>query len=105
MKCVYTAREPYSAHMVKAHLEDQGIAAIVQGERLASLAGEIPFADALPRVCVRDDDYEKAAGWVAEFLRRGGSGKISGRWKCPRCSEMVEGEFSECWKCGTEKIP
>jgi hypothetical protein len=21
-------------------------------------------------------------------------------WRCPRCNELVEGQFAACWKCG-----
>lgn len=24
-------------------------------------------------------------------------------WQCPQCAEQVEGQFSSCWKCGTDR--
>ena len=64
------------AQLLRGALESEGIAAIVQGEHLTSLQGQIP------------------AGPSASSRWR--------PWVCGRCGEHHEGHFGSCWNCGAE---
>ena len=105
VKRIYGARDSTEAEFVKGLLEAEEIPAIVEGSALEAARGDIPFtAASLPSVWVNDDDVERATQVVDEF-RRGGPAATMPQtpWKCPKCGEVLEGQFSSCWKCGTEK--
>jgi hypothetical protein len=102
MKRVYEAQNPTDAHLLKDILETQDIEAIVKGELLWAARGETPDC---PSVwVVNDEDYEEAMQVMREYLSKGKADKsIEKEWKCKKCGEIVEEQFSECWQCGTER--
>jgi hypothetical protein len=106
MKKVHMAMNPTDAHLLKGGLESEGIEAVVQGEFLWIARGEVPITtDTAPSVWVLDEaDYERAMEVVKEFQS---SEEISGpddeEWKCDNCNEINEGQFTECWNCGTQR--
>jgi len=105
MKRIYGARDSTEAEFVKGLLEEEDIPAIVQGSALEAARGDIPFTDSsLPSVWVNEEDLERALPIIEEF-RRGGPAGASPQeaWTCPKCGEQLEGQFTSCWKCGTEK--
>ena len=71
MQQVYTAAHPTDAHLVKGFLEAHGIRAIVRGEAIFGLRGEVPMtADTLPTVWVFDESaVGRAQELIAEFLQ------------------------------------
>ena len=129
---VFSGRDPAEAHLVRALLDEHGIAAVVQGEALWSARGSLPVTpDSAPSVWVTDDvDAERAAriilteygppnpthcencGYDLQGLpepRCPECGQPFHRlqagptWRCPRCGEEIEGQFSQCWKCAAER--
>jgi hypothetical protein len=105
MQRIYGARDSTEAEFVKGLLDAEEITAIVQGSALDGARGDIPYtAASLPAVWVDESDVERATQIVDEF-RRGGpaAAQKSAPWKCPKCGEMLEGQFTTCWNCGTEK--
>ena len=107
MKQIYSARDEMEAHFVRDLLEQEGIEAAVQGEAL--LAGAVPLMqEAMPTVWVKEEDVARAAPIVEEVRNRDKLDNAmedqpvaaSSSWKCPRCGEVVEGQFGACWKCG-----
>ncbi len=106
MQEVYTANHPTDEHLVKGLLEASGIAALVRGEAVFGLRGEVPFTiDTLPTVWVLDDSaVPRARELVAEYVQRQQPGTPHGRpWKCPKCGEQLEPQFTDCWQCGTPR--
>lgn len=99
MRQVHIAQTLAEAHIIKGVLDAEGIASVVRGEHLVGIQGEIPVtADTLPSVWVPDSDAERASQLVEEILQ----GSIQGdAWTCPGCGEEIEGQFTECWQCGT----
>jgi len=103
MKCVHQTSDRTRAQLLRGALESEGIAAIVQGEHLTALHGEIPTgASAEYRVCIVDDEQLPRAGhlakqWLAENIP--GS---SAPWVCAGCGERHEAHFESCWKCGAD---
>ena len=99
MKRVHTAKHPTEAHLVKGMLEAEGIRASVLGDQLYGAYGELPV---LPTVWVMDDTLAAHADrLVIDFLRGSAARRHRDeRWTCAHCGENLEGQFTECWKCG-----
>jgi len=106
MKKVYIATNPANAHLLKGVLESMNIQTIVQGEFLWGARGEIPITpETSPSVWVVDDsDYDRAMEIINNFEAEEKNGDIEIKeWKCNKCGEANEGQFSECWQCGTSR--
>lgn len=105
MQRIYSARDTIEAEFVRALLEREDIRAVVQGGVLDAARGDIPYTGgALPSVWINEPDREQAEAIVEEY-RRGGPAATQPQaaWTCPKCGEKLEGQFTTCWNCGTEK--
>jgi hypothetical protein len=102
MKQIYSARDEIDAEMVKNALADAGIECGVQGGGLSAVLGAIPVTqETLPSVWVRDEDLDRAETALREFQH---PQEPEGEpWKCPKCGEMIEPQFTACWNCGTSR--
>ena len=81
-------------------LEDHGIRCVVKNEYLVGGAGELPPTECWPELWVqREIDYRRAEALIREVLA---AEAFTGRaWTCPQCNERLEGQFDQCWSCGT----
>ena len=71
MRMVFSARDPVEAHLLRAVLGSEGIAATVQGEFLFLVRGGVPFdGSTAPTVWVEDEDVDRARTVVEGFVRR-----------------------------------
>ncbi len=106
MKKVYVAANPADAHLVKGLLEGEKIEAIVRGEFLWGVRGDVPLPEAYPSVWVQDEDFEKASELVDAFCAEGKTaGQVPGaEWKCANCRETNDAQFTECWNCGRPRV-
>lgn len=124
---VFWARDPTEAHLVKALLEQHGIAAVVQGDAsvLATCSGTASSV-----AVVEKADAERAAHFIATEYgfhnpdRCASCGydlrglpqppcpecgtpfkrlETGPAWTCRRCGEECEGQFAQCWNCGAER--
>ena len=102
MKLVYTAKHPTEAHLVRGMLEAEGIRAAVRGDQLYGAYGELPV---LPTVWIFNDALAAhAERLVIDFLRGAAARKYGHeRWTCAQCGETLEGQFTDCWKCGAPR--
>jgi hypothetical protein len=99
----YVANSLAQAHLIKGFLDAEGIFALVRGEHLVGIAGEIPITmDTLPSIWVGEDDRDRARALIDEALK---SELVFEDWTCPECGETVEGQFTECWQCGSDRTP
>jgi hypothetical protein len=103
MKQLHIAQHAPEAHLVKGFLESHGIAAVVRGEFLTGGWGELPVD--VCSVWIEDErQYERARALLLAFLRGDRAREFRDRdWRCPQCGERLEGQFTECWKCGASK--
>jgi len=103
MKSLYTASHAPDAHLIRSYLEAHGIAASVRGEYLIGGIGELPVD--VCRVWIADDrDFARADQLVREYLRGDAERLHRGEgWLCPGCREAIEGQFTDCWRCGTAR--
>ncbi|MBI2360912.1 MAG: DUF2007 domain-containing protein [Deltaproteobacteria bacterium] len=105
MKLVYIARNPTEAHLVKGLLEAEEIPAMVRGEHLFGTRGETPLTgETCPSVWILDDSqFEKARSLATAYARGEGKGIRGAVWRCRRCGEAIEPQFTQCWQCGTPR--
>jgi hypothetical protein len=106
MKIIYTAEDPVNAHLLKGILEAQGINTVVKGDSQWSFRVDLPVTpEFYPALWVLEDaDFERAMKIVSDF--ESGDMNIetgSEEWKCDKCNEINEGQFTECWQCGTSR--
>lgn len=103
---VYIGQNPTETHLVRGLLETHDIACCVKGETLFSVRGEVPItSETAPSVWIYDDeDFEKAKGIVKEYENTITTDcSTESMWECSSCGEELEGQFTDCWKCGMSK--
>jgi Putative prokaryotic signal transducing protein len=61
----------------------------------------LPGAEFYPKLWVGDTDFDRASRLLAAFRSRTVS-QLE-RWKCSSCGELLEGQFTSCWKCGATR--
>jgi hypothetical protein len=103
MKLVHTAFDGPNAQLIKQLLDDNGIAAVVEGERLYALRGDMPTV--YPTVWVANDaDLPRACEIIEEFTKQSRAVAVRREtWTCKTCGEEIENQFSACWRC-TEQM-
>lgn len=103
MKRVYTAQNVMLVSHLRNLLEGAGIACVIKNEFLGGAAGELPLVEVWPELWVAEDaDYARANAIVAEALRTDAR-PAAPPWTCPVCGERIEGQFTDCWRCGAPR--
>jgi predicted RNA-binding Zn-ribbon protein involved in translation (DUF1610 family) len=103
---VFTAQHQAEAHIVEDLLRSNGIQAHVMGDVLLNtVPGSLVIPGTSPEVWILNPDQADAA---FELIEDYSSGKplpdeAGPSWQCPKCSETLESQFTECWSCGTAK--
>ena len=69
---------------------------------LSSAAGELPPIDCWPELWVVNDE-ELAQAEVILKKTLAPLESVKKPWRCRDCGENIEGQFSECWKCGRSR--
>jgi len=96
----YASLKRLEVYHLRNLLEAEGIPCIVLHEALSQLAGEIPFTECMLELWLkREDDRSRAQ----QILRAFCIGPApAGKWRCG-CDEILEGQFTACWKCGSDR--
>ena len=103
MKKVYTTKDPLMIGHLKNVLATFNIKCITKNYELSSAAGELPPIECWPELWVLDDErHAEAEAILKKTLAPLKSVKKS--WHCDGCGEEIEGQFSECWKCGRSRV-
>ncbi len=97
MKTVFSAPNISLVSVFRSILEGSGIECRIRNEFLSAGMGELPPIECWPQLCVADEDYPEAKRIVDEAL----SVVELPSWTCSSCGEEIEGQFDECWNCGT----
>lgn len=100
MILVYTAPTMFMAAHVRNLLGAEGIACHVRNEFLSSGAGELPPTAVWPEVWIMDDRQEERARQLIAEVITANAAEAGDVWRCPVCSETIDGNFDQCWKCG-----
>jgi Putative prokaryotic signal transducing protein len=83
-------------------LKQAGIDCVIKNEETHDLIAGLADPLRSPVLCVIDDgDAERAKELLRDVEKAGESNAPD--WQCPKCSEMVPGNFSTCWKCEAPK--
>jgi hypothetical protein len=85
-----------AASVLKTLLESEGIQILALGD---------PQARRLDRqeiFVLNEAQIDRARDIVAHFLAGEPlvDPKTHKSWRCTSCNELIEGQFTECWKCG-----
>jgi len=99
MRTVYSASNISFVSIFQNILEGHGIMCRIKNEYLSAGVGELPPIECWPQLCVEDDDFPEAKLIVEKAL----SAEELPAWKCDSCGEEIEGQFTECWKCGESR--
>ena len=102
MKAVHSSLNLVETHHLKNLLQSAGIRCRIRNEDLVRLAGEVPVPECSLQLLVeRAEDYPAAEALVRDFLRP--RARTGAPWRCARCGETSEGQFTACWSCGAER--
>jgi hypothetical protein len=102
VKKVHCAKDPLMIGHLRNVLLTFGIQCVTKNLDLGSAAGELPPIDCWPELWVVEDEKStRAKAILKKTLAPLASVKKS--WLCRGCGENIEGQFSECWKCGRDR--
>jgi len=102
MKRVYSAEHGLMTEHIKDILQEEGISCMIKNLNLAGALGELPPIECWPEVWIlEDDDYDRASSIVEDLIKESDEYRIP--WLC-QCGEKIEGQFTDCWKCGTTRV-
>jgi hypothetical protein len=90
---------------VRNVLESHGIRCLVKNEFLAGAAGELPPVECWPELWVIDDKQYQEAVAIVSAASLENLVELGERWTCGVCGEGLEGQFTDCWRCGTSRPP
>ena len=102
MKLLYTSTNALVVNHLRNLLESEGMACLMKNEFLYSAAGEIPPTEIWPELWVEESDFDKAQLIINDALA---DKSDLPKWHCSECGEQLEGQFTTCWRCGTERPP
>jgi hypothetical protein len=102
MKKVFCAKDPLMIGHLRNVLDTFGIKCVTKNLDLSTAAGELPLIDCwLELWVVEDEKSAKAKAILKKTLAPLAS--VKNPWLCGACGEQIEGQFSECWKCGRDR--
>lgn len=98
MKLLYTAANPMLVSHAANLLEAAGIEAEVRHLYLGGGAGDLPLNEVWPEVWVEEADFQRAEEVLVQT-----DNTATHPWRCHRCGELCEAQFSLCWQCGSPR--
>jgi len=102
MKRLYCAKDPLMIGHLRNVMALHGIGCMTRKLDLATAAGELPPIECWPELWITDDErFAEAKAVLKKTLAPVGA--VRKPWRCDGCGEEIEGQFSECWKCGCER--
>lgn len=102
MKLLARADNLLIATLWQHMLEAASIRCEIRNRYIGAAVGELPADQVAPQLWIRDDRDEARASELLAELRRPSA---LPSWQCPRCGELVEGQFFQCWNCEATRPP
>ncbi len=78
-----------------------GIPSELRNQYLAGALGDLPMFETWPQLYVEDGDEQIAL----HALARAAKAPAGASWTCETCGEMLEPQFTSCWRCGSTAAP
>lgn len=102
---IFTTGNMVALNHAKTLLQDHGIPFLVKNENpVGAAAGEVPPIVCWPELWVHEGEAgAKALDLLQHF--QAGSDLRAAPWTCGQCGEIVESQFSACWRCGADRSP
>ena len=102
MRKVYSSDNGVIIGHVRQVLENHAIPCIVRNEFLSGGAGELPVNETWPEIWVTDErDFDRACALVDAMVAT--ADEPEPPWCCGSCGERIEGQFTDCWRCGASR--
>ena len=102
MRKVYASHDSVIVGHMRQMLENHDIRCIVRNDFLLGGAGELPVNETWPEVWVVDDrDFDRARAFVDAIVAT--ANMSDPPWCCGSCGEHMEGQFTDCWRCGAPR--
>ena len=102
MRKVYSSDDFLLIGHLRQVLENNQVRCMVRNEHLIGGAGELPPIETWPELWVQEDAQFEAARALVDACLADQS-RVRRDWVCPGCGEAVEGQFTDCWRCGAER--
>lgn len=99
MKRVYRAASLLQVAHARNVLITAGVECELRNIHLAGAMGELPMMETWPQLYVNDADER----YALSILARASQAAPGAPWVCEECREMLEPQFTCCWRCGQER--
>ena len=96
MKRVFRAASLLQVAHARNLLTAAGIESELRNQYLAGALGDLPMLETWPQIWV-EDALESAA---LRALEEAGRARSGAPWTCGQCGELLEPQFTTCWRCG-----
>jgi len=102
MKKLYVSQSLIDVESRKELLDQADIPCMIKNHRSAMLGGEVPFVEVFPELWVlQDADLERGQTLLQDW--EDAQPLETTPWTCTRCGEVLQKEFTSCWKCNQER--
>lgn len=96
LRCLDIFEAQHKANLLRS----AGIRAEVRNTFLTGAVGDIPFIEAGPQIWIDPRESEEVARTIILEAEQAPSGP---EWTCESCGEVIEGQFAQCWNCGSAR--
>jgi Putative prokaryotic signal transducing protein len=96
MKRVFRAASLLQVAHARNVLLTAGIQSDLRNQYLAGALGDLPMLETWPALYVDDADEQPAL----RALARAATAPVGASWTCDQCGEVLEPQFTTCWRCG-----
>jgi hypothetical protein len=97
MKRVFRAASLIQVAHARNVLLTAGIPSELRNQYLSGALGDLPMLETWPQLFVEDSDEQIAL----RALARAAVAPAGAPWTCERCGEVLEPQFTSCWRCGS----
>jgi hypothetical protein len=97
MKRVFRAASLIQVAHARNVLLTAGIQSELRNQYLAGALGDLPMLETWPQLYVEDADETAAL----RALARAATVPTGSPWICEGCGELLEPQFTSCWRCGS----
>ena len=95
MKKLYSSPDSTAVELLKNMLANADVVCEVRNGDVSAI---VPAPSFYEELWVSEESYEKASELLASWQRPNSTQTPA--WTCPKCGEVIEAQFSSCWKCG-----